>query len=230
MCEKQELVTIDGPSGVGKSTVSKKVAAILGYTYLDTGAMYRGAGYFLKAEGVDLKNAEETRNALSRLELQLVLPGPDKDDVGVIVNGRDVSEEVRSPDMAMVASKVSAIPIVRQILTDLQKSYGKTGKIVAEGRDMGTVVFPQAAYKFFLDARPEVRAARRVRQLQLRGVEADYLEILEMTRLRDKNDSEREIAPLKCAADAIRVDTTEMTLEEVVAAIIGAVREKRVTG
>jgi cytidylate kinase len=229
MCEKQELVTIDGPSGVGKSTVSKKVAAILGYTYLDTGAMYRGAGYFLKAEGVDLKNAEETRNALSRLELQLVLPGPDKDDVGVIVNGRDVSEEVRSPDMAMVASKVSAIPIVRQILTDLQKSYGKTGKIVAEGRDMGTVVFPQAAYKFFLDARPEVRAARRVRQLQLRGVEADYLEILEMTRLRDKNDSEREIAPLKCAADAIRVDTTEMTLEEVVAAIIGAVREKQAT-
>ena len=229
MFEKLNLVAIDGPSGVGKSTVSKKVAAILGYTYLDTGAMYRGVGFYLQTEQVDLENALDIQDALSRLDLQLTPAQQELDDVGVIVNGKNVSDAIRSSEMAMVASAVSAIPQVRVVLTELQKSYGRNGRIVAEGRDMGTVVFPGAEHKFFLDAEPEERARRRVQQLQQRGMEAQYPEILEMILKRDKNDSERKIAPLKQAADAILVDTTDITVDDVVALIVAKIAKSKET-
>lgn len=227
MGEKLAIITIDGPSGVGKSTVSRKVAAITGFTYLDTGAMYRGTGWFLLGRGIKLDDEAAIAPLLENLELELYPAGDVDSDVRVVVNGQDVSDAIRTPEMAMVASKVSALPVVRQCLTTIQRKYGDRGNIVAEGRDIGTVVFPAARYKFFLDARPEERARRRVDQLRAKGDHAaDYQEILAMTVERDKKDSEREIAPLKQANDAVRIDTTSMQVDDVVETILSVIREK----
>ncbi len=218
--EKQNIITIDGPSGVGKSSVSRKIAAATGFTYLDTGAMYRGVGWYFLHHNVSLDDVEMMAGKLAELQLEL-LPAPDEEsDVGVLVNGENVSAAIRTPDMAMVASRVSAIPVVREILTKIQRNYGDKGKIVAEGRDTGTIVFPRAAYKFFLDAEPEERAKRRVLQLQEKGVAADFNQILSMTLERDKNDSERAIAPLSKALDAHCIDTTGITIQQVVEKIL----------
>lgn len=226
MPEKQTIVTIDGPAGVGKSTVSKRVAAASGFTYLDTGAMYRAVGLFLQQEGVEPEDTERVIMALDRLQLQIV-PAPDENtDVGVVLGGEDVTAAIRTPEMAMVASKVSAVPAVRRILTQMQQTIGAQGKVVAEGRDTGTVVFPHAAFKFFLDAHPEVRAKRRVDQLHQKGAQdVNYDDILAMTIKRDRNDSERDIAPLKASSDAVIIDTTKMTLTEVVEAILNKMKE-----
>ncbi len=227
MSEKQKIVTIDGPAGVGKSTVSRKIAAATGYTYLDTGAMYRGVGLYLEQEGVDLDNTEAVVKKLECLDLKLRPANDENSDVGVHVSGIDVSDIIRTPEMAMVASRVSAVPVVREILTKMQRRYGDQGRIVAEGRDTGTVVFPNAAFKFYLDGQPEERARRRFDQLRAKGNEADYNQILAMTVLRDKNDSERKIAPLKQAHDAMRIDTTEISVQEVVDKILLKITEKR---
>jgi len=227
MPEKQDIITIDGPSGVGKSTISRKVAAALGFTYLDTGAMYRGVGLFLLGRETDLNDAEAIAENLQALELRLLPAADENSDVGVSINGEIVSDAIRTPDMAMVASKVSAVPVVREILTKMQRGYGDKGQIVAEGRDTGTVVFPKAGYKFFLDADPEERAERRCRQLREKGVEADFSQILAMTIERDKNDRQREIAPLKQATDATLIDTTSMSIDEVVREVLAGVKIKR---
>ena len=220
MSDKQNIITIDGPAGVGKSTVSRKVAAATGFTYLDTGAMYRGVGLYLEQQGIDPDDTETVVKNLENLDLKLTPAADETSDVGVKVNGEDVSEAIRTAEMAMVASRVSAIPAVRNILTKMQRGYGTQGKIVAEGRDVGTVVFANGEFKFFLDGEPEERARRRVEQLRANGVEADFDQILAMTRERDKNDSEREIAPLKQALDAVRIDTTRISVEEVVSTIL----------
>ena len=226
MSKKTNIVTIDGPGGVGKSSVSRKTAAALGFTYLDTGAMYRGVGWYFLQQGVPLDDEQTIAEKLADMELQL-LPAVDvESDVGVVVNGTDISDAIRTPEMAMVASKVSAIPVVRKILTQIQRGYGEKGNIVAEGRDTGTIVFPLAAYKFFLDAQPEERAKRRVMQLRERGIEADFKQILTMTLERDKNDSERAIAPLEKAHDAVRIDTTEITVLQVVDKILKIIKKR----
>jgi cytidylate kinase len=227
MSEIQNIITIDGPAGVGKSSVSRMVAAATGFTYLDTGAMYRGVGWYFLQQGVHLDDVEAMSEKLANLQLDLLPAADEESDVGVLVNGENVSVAIRTPEMAMVASDVSAVPVVREILTQIQRSYGDKGNIVAEGRDTGTVVFPRAAYKFFLDAKPEERAKRRVMQLRERGVEADFKQILSMTLQRDKNDSERKIAPLKKAQDAVRIDTTEITVLQVVSEILRIVESKR---
>ncbi len=219
MSEKK-IITVDGPAGVGKSTISKMVAAATGFTYLDTGAMYRGVGFYLKQSHIDINDEKDLVKQLAMLDLRLVAADDDKADVGVIINGKDVSTLIRSPEMSMVASRVSAVSAVRQKLTQLQREYGAQGGIVAEGRDMGTVVFPHASCKFFLDAEPEERARRRVEQLHIQGTKADFDEILVMIVERDKNDSEREIAPLKKADDACLIDTTRMSIPEVVRLIL----------
>lgn len=224
MGEQLDIVTIDGPSGVGKSTVSRKVAAATGFTYLDTGAMYRAAGWFIFEHGIGLDDEEAITTLLERLELELYPAEDENSDVRVVVNGKDVSDAIRTPEMAMVASKVSALPVVREVLTGIQRTYGDRGRIVAEGRDTGTVVFPSAHYKFFLDARPEERARRRVEQLRAKGAHAEFQAILAMTVERDKNDSERQIAPLKQASDAVRIETTDLDVNDVVEVILAVIK------
>ncbi len=230
MSDLQDIITIDGPSGVGKSSVSRKVAAATGFTYLDTGAMYRAVGLYLSRQGVNLDDAKTLADSLTEVQLTLLPAADEESDVGVVLNGEDVSLAIRSQEMAMVASRVSALPVVREVLTRMQRGYGDKGNIVAEGRDTGTVVFPKAAYKFYLDAAPEVRAGRRVLQLQARGVVADFEQILAMTLERDKNDSERAIAPLKMAADAVRIDTSELSVFQVVDRILGEIAAKKRRG
>ena len=155
MRELQNIVTIDGPSGVGKSTVSRRVASELGYTYLDTGAMYRGVGLYFFRRGVDPKNEKVIAPMLGEINLTLLPALTALDDVGVVINGEDVSNAIRTPEMSMIASVISALPSVRLFLTRQQRVLAGHGKIVAEGRDMGTVVFPHARFKFFLDAEAE---------------------------------------------------------------------------
>ena len=224
MSETRDVITIDGPSGVGKSTISRRVAQTLGYTYLDTGAMYRAVGLFLFENQVELADDQAVRAALANIHIELLPCTGEQDDTGVLLNGRDVSSAIRTPAMAMIASQVSALPSVRAKLTALQQEIGRTGKVVAEGRDTGTVVFPLAGHKFFLDARPEERARRRIRQLRARGETVDEQAILRMTVERDTNDRERAIAPLRQAEDALAIDTTCKNLDEVTAEVLRALR------
>ena len=215
------VITIDGPAGSGKSTISRAVAARLGYAYLDTGAMYRAVGLQAVRTGIDPDNEEQMRTLLDTMDLQLL---PADGDTRVILDHRDVSLDIRTPAMGMMASRVSALAIVRRKLTDLQQRLGGQGPVVAEGRDMGTVVFPLARYKFYLDATPEERSRRRTAQLQEQGVAADYNEILAQTKQRDHDDSTRALAPLKPANDAICIDSSHMTIPEVIESIVATVQ------
>ena len=174
MSKKQNIITIDGPSGAGKSTISRLLAAELHYTYLDTGAMYRMVGLQVSRSGLDLEEEgarEKLATLLTDIELTLA-PGEEGEETRAFLNREDVSDSIRTPEMAMVASRVSADPAVRKKLTEMQRAIGSKGAIVAEGRDMGTIVFPNARYKFFLDASPEERARRRQNQLREQAPEA----------------------------------------------------------
>jgi cytidylate kinase len=215
------IVTIDGPSGAGKSTISRGLAAKLHFTYLDTGAMYRAVGLALARQGIELDDTDALKKCLAGIELTLVPNGDD--DVRVVVNGEDVSQAIRTPEMGLVASRVSAHPLVREKLTALQRQLGEKGSIVAEGRDMGTVVFPEAACKFFLDASAEERARRRQKQLAEKGQRVDYQEILDQISKRDYDDSRRALAPLKPAPDAILVDSSSMGPEAVIAFMLDCI-------
>ena len=225
MADKNNIVTIDGPSGAGKSTISKLLAARLHYTYLDTGAMYRVVGLQVMRAGLDLE-VQEAREKLApllaELDLQLA-PGEEGRETRAFLNGEDVSDAIRTPEMAMVASRVSAQPEVREKLTEMQRTIGNSGAIVAEGRDMGTVVFPNAIHKFFLDASPEERAKRRQKQLAEKGQQIELQEILEQILKRDADDSSRILAPLKPAEDAVIVDSSNMSIEEVVSFMLAKI-------
>ena len=228
MVEKKNIITIDGPSGAGKSTISKLLAARLHYTYLDTGAMYRVVGLQVARSGLDLEDDDARENLvalLAGLEMTLA-PGGEDQETRAFLKGEDVSGLIRTPEMAMVASRVSAELEVRKKLTEMQRAIGTKGAIVAEGRDMGTIVFPEARYKFFLDASPEERARRRQKQLQEQGCKVDYDEILTQIRKRDRDDSTRSLAPLKPAPDAIVIDTSQMSIDEVVLFMLAAVNKK----
>jgi cytidylate kinase len=227
MSEKREIVTIDGPSGVGKSTLSRKVAAALGYTYLDTGAMYRAVALYLQRLQIDLGDEQAVRSALSNLDLRLLPAEGEDGDVGVVVGGQDVSRALRTPEMGMLASRVSAIPAVRERLTEMQQAIGRAGKIVAEGRDTGTVVFPDARWKFYLEADPEERGRRRVEQLRASGQEVDARQLLAMIVKRDRDDQERTLSPLQKAEDARVIDTTSIDIQEVCRKMLAYVKTKR---
>jgi cytidylate kinase len=229
MAEKKNIITIDGPSGAGKSTISKLLAAELQYTYLDTGAMYRVVGLQVKRAGLDLaaENANEKLvQLLDSLSMSLAPPGESSQETRAFLDGEDVSDAIRTPEMAMVASRVSAEPAVRKKLTDMQRAIGKNGAIVAEGRDMGTVVFPEAKHKFFLDATPEERARRRQNQLLKKGQKIEYDELLAQTKKRDRDDSSRSLAPLKPAVDSVIIDSSALSIDEVVSFILAAVNKK----
>lgn len=229
MVERKNIITIDGPSGAGKSTISKLLAAKLHYTYLDTGAMYRAVGLQVERSGLDLE-AENGREKLVKLLdiLDMTLaPGEEGRETRVFLHGEDVSDAIRTPEMAMVASRVSAEPEVRKKLTEMQRALGNKGAIVAEGRDMGTIVFPDAKYKFFLDATPTERAQRRQKQLLEQGQRLEYEELLAQIRKRDRDDSSRSLAPLKPAPDAVVIDSSQMSIDEVVSFLLKAVHEKQ---
>lgn len=212
------LITIDGPAGAGKTTVSKKLAQKLQYRYLDTGALYRGVAYAVHRAGV----SPEDDPALSRVCARLRLGFTDN---RLMLDGKDISDRIRTPEITMLASAVSARPVVRQALFDIQREMGRGGGLVAEGRDMGTVVFPEADLKFFLDASVEQRAMRRFLEYgenggqTLQQIEADI-------RRRDENDSRRDIAPLKPAKDAFIVDSSVLTADAVVDLMWRRVRER----
>ena len=211
--DRLNIITIDGPAGAGKSTVSKELARRLGYTYLDTGAMYRAVAWAARQKGVDAGDEK----ALAELcnDLKLGFQGD-----RILVNGQDVSSFIRTPEMDGLSSAVSRVAVVREYLTGMQRELGRQGRLVAEGRDMGTVVFPQAAHKFFLSASAGERAKRRKMQMENQGEEMAYEEILAQIEARDLADSTRSIAPLQAAPDCIVIDSSDLTVEDVLEKIV----------
>ena len=217
-----QIITIDGPSGSGKSTVSRLLAKKLNFLYLDTGAMYRAVALQAERSGTDLSDKKELRYLCSNLDLNLKADG---EVIKVFLGRDDVSSAIRSPEMDMLSSRISAIMEVREAMTELQRRIGKGGKIVAEGRDMGTVVFPDADFKFFVTASPEVRARRRYRERIGRG-ESVSMEVVERElRKRDHQDKTRSIAPLRPAKDAKIIETNTLNPDQVVDEILSYIKK-----
>lgn len=216
-------VAIDGPAGAGKSTVSRAAAKAVGYIYVDTGALYRAVGVNALRNGIDTKDKPAVAATLADISVDLVFENGEQK---VLLNGEDVSTEIRTPPASMAASDVSAVPEVRAFLFDLQRDIAARNNCIMDGRDIGTVVLPDAKVKVFLTASPEERAMRRYKELIEKGNDVNYEEVLEDLVQRDYNDSHREIAPLKPAEDGVILDTTGMSLEESVNAIIEIIKEK----
>ena len=216
-------VAIDGPAGAGKSTVARAAAQKLGYIYVDTGALYRAVGVYCLRKGIETTDAQNVGAILSEITVELkFIDGVQH----VFLNGDDVSIEIRLPEASMAASNVSAIPSVRAFLFDLQRDIAAKNNCIMDGRDIGTVVLPNAQVKIFLTADDTERAMRRYKELQEKGSTVTYQEVLYDLRVRDYNDSHREIAPLKPAEDSVIVNTTGMTLEESINTIVKTVEEK----
>lgn len=204
-------VAIDGPSGAGKSSLAKRLAADLGYVYVDTGAMYRAIGLYATRQGADLHSAEAVAALLPAITLDIRLENGTQH---VYLNGEDVSEAIRAEAIGMAASAVSALPPVRAFLLDTQRSLAANQNVLMDGRDIGTVVLPDATVKIFLTASAEARAQRRRKELEEKGQPADYETVLADIRQRDYQDTHREIAPLKQAEDAILVDTSDIDFDQ----------------
>ncbi|MGI6772530.1 MAG: (d)CMP kinase [Clostridiales bacterium] len=216
-------IAIDGPSGAGKSTVAKAIARKIGFIYVDTGALYRAVGINALRLGYDTSDREKVVSTLDSVKIDLrYINGEQR----VLLNGEDVSDAIRLPEASMAASNVSAIPEVRAFLFDLQRQLAAQNNCIMDGRDIGTVVLPNADIKLFLTASPEERAARRHRELIERGTPVDYDVLLEEIKQRDYNDSHRAIAPLKPADDAIIVDTSGNTLQESVDNVLEIIKSK----
>lgn len=219
---KRMVITIDGPAGAGKTTVSKRLAERLAYRYVDTGALYRGVAYEAKAAGIGSDDDDALEKLCGNLDLNLALS---EQGLRLISNGVDISEAIRTPEMSMMASAVSARKTVRDYLLDLQRKLGREKAVVFEGRDMGTVVFPEADVKFYLDASPEIRAYRRFLEMgsdktvSLEDVEKDI-------RKRDANDSSRALAPLKPAEDAVIIDATPLGIDAVLDRMMAHIKSK----
>jgi len=221
---KTYSIAIDGPAGAGKSTMAKRLAKELGYKYVDTGAIYRTVAYFLDLWGVSPKDIDGVTRYIDELTI-----GIEYDEDGtqhMIMNGMDVTADIRTQEISQKASLVSAHAIVREMLLDMQRDVAKEYNVIMDGRDIGTVVLPKANVKIFLTASAEVRAKRRTEELTAKGQKANYNQILKEIQQRDYQDTHREVAPLKLARDSIKLDTSDMTIEEVVAEMKRIVREK----
>ena len=213
-------VAIDGPAGAGKSSIAKAVAKKTGFIYADTGALYRSVALSVINKGIDPDNKSVVCSLLPSLSIKL---GFENGEQRVYVNGEDVSDKIRTPEVSMSASKVSAIPEVRQFLFDLQKKIASENNIIMDGRDIGTVVLPDAQLKIFLTASPEERAKRRMLETEDKSI--SFEEILKDIIKRDENDMNRAVSPLKQAEDAVLVDTTNMTKDEVIDYIESLIRK-----
>ncbi len=221
--ETAVVIAIDGPSGAGKSTLAKRLARELGYIYLDTGAMYRALALKLLRQGVDL--ADDAR--MGELVRSTAIDLRENDGkLVVLLDGNDVASDIRTPEVSQMASKVSALRAVRARLLELQRAIGERGDIVAEGRDIGTVVFPHAAVKIFLDASTQERARRRYEELRAAGQPVFFEETLRAQEERDRRDSERDLAPLLQAEDALRIDSSNVTADDVASLVLDLVRNK----
>ena len=223
MDRKPISVAIDGPSGAGKSTIAKRLAATLGFVYVDTGALYRAVGYAAVQAGIDCHDADAVTALLPAISVELThVDGVQR----VLLNGEDVSDLIRTPEISMAASAVSAIPSVRAFLFETQQEMARRHDVIMDGRDIGTVVLPDAQVKIFLSASVEARAQRRHKELIEKGQTVTFEDVLEDMKQRDYNDSHRALAPLKPAPGAVMVDTTDLTLEESVAYMERCVRER----
>lgn len=207
------IITIDGPAGSGKSTAAKLLAERLGFFHLDTGAIYRSIAYLAQKDGISWEDEDGLENVVKNLTIDFRLENNIRK---VFANGEDVSDKIRTPEISMGASNVAKIKKVRNALIDIQRRFAVDKSVVAEGRDMGTVIFPYADIKFFLDASLEVRAKRRYLELKSKGINEDFEKVLENAKRRDIQDSQRDIAPLRPADDAIIVNTDNMNIEEMV--------------
>ena len=217
------IIAIDGPSAAGKSTLAKRLAKDLGFTYLDTGAMYRALALKVLSEGIDISNDAALPELINRTEIDLAETGG---KLKVLLDGEDVSEKIRTPEVSQMASKTSALKVVRHWMLVLQRALGKRGNVVAEGRDIGTVVFPDAEVKIYLDASVQERARRRVEELRKAGRQVSLDETLREMGERDKRDSERDLAPLRKANDAIAIDSTSLDAEALARRVMQEIHKK----
>ena len=221
---KTYSIAIDGPAGAGKSTIAKRLAAELGYMYVDTGAIYRTVAYFFDLWGVGPKDIDGISRYIDELTV-----GIEYDENGLqhmIMNGMDVTDDIRTQDISQKASLISAHAIVREMLLDMQRDVAKRHNVIMDGRDIGTVVLPKANVKIFLTASAEVRAQRRTDELKAKGEKADYARILKEIQQRDYQDTHREVAPLKLARDSIKVDTSDLDIDGVIAELKRIIGEK----
>ena len=221
---KTYSIAIDGPAGSGKSTVAKRLAAELGYRYVDTGAIYRTVAYFFDLWGVSPKDIDGIRRYIDELNIDI-----EYDEEGLqhmIMNGMDVTNDIRTQDISQKASLISAHAIVRDMLLDMQQDVARKHNVIMDGRDIGTVVLPKANVKIFLTASAEVRAQRRTQELLAKGQKANYATILKEIQQRDYQDTHREVAPLKMCRDSIKLDTSEMDIEAVLTEMKRIIREK----
>lgn len=216
-------VAVDGPAGAGKSTIARAAAAALGYIYVDTGALYRAVGVYALKNGIATEDPAAIAGMLGGVQVALRFVDGEQQ---VLLNGEDVSAEIRTPAASMAASAVSAVPAVRDFLFETQRAIAREHSCIMDGRDIGTVVLPQAQVKVFLTAAPELRARRRYEELLAKGQTVDYQAVLDDLLARDYNDSHRAVAPLKPAADSVLLDNSDLDLPASVAALISIVKEK----
>jgi len=222
--EQKISIAIDGPAGAGKSTIARRLAKELGYCYVDTGAIYRTVAYFFDLWGISPKDTDAVARYIDELTISIEY---DEDGVQhMIMNGMDVTGDIRTQEISQKASLVSAQPAVREMLLDMQRDVAKQRDVIMDGRDIGTVVLPKATVKIFLTASAEVRATRRTKELKARGEKADYEKILKEIQQRDYQDTHRDIAPLKPARDSVKLDTSDMDIDGVIAAIKDIIAKK----
>ena len=221
--KKHFAVAIDGSSGAGKSTIAKAVAAKLSIVYVDTGALYRTIGLAVRRRDIQMDDAKGILSVLPEIRVELVYRAGSQ---RVLLDGEDVSDLIRTPEISMYASKVSALPEIRAFLLDLQRNMAREHSVVMDGRDIGTVILPDAEVKIFLTASDEKRAERRWRELVDKGQQVTLTEVLDDMRRRDAQDSARAVAPLRQAEDALLVDTSGLTLEESIAAVLAAIEQR----
>ena len=216
-------IAIDGPSGAGKSSIAKAVAAKLGIVYVDTGALYRTVGYYVRGKGIARTDAEATVACLPDIKIEVRYENGAQH---VYLNGEDLGDRIREPEISMYASAVSAVPAVRAFLLDTQRDIAAKNSVIMDGRDIGTVILPNADVKIFMTASNEARAMRRTKELLAKGTEVKYEDVLREMIERDDNDRNRAVAPAVAAPDAVYLDNSLMSIEENVDAVLDIIREK----